>query len=91
MRDFFIRSFELIISAFIILMSIGVVVSGLGVMFGGGMQGQGGFFAGIMTLVFGGLFVLFIGGSMYLGLGIYQNTKRTADAVEKLASRSVLP
>jgi hypothetical protein len=27
--------------------------------------------------------VIFIGGALYLGLGIYQNTKRMADAMDR--------
>ena len=40
---------------------------------------------GRAVLIGGGIYVIFIGGLMYMGLGIYQNTKRTAAAVEKLA------
>ncbi len=88
MRDFFIRSFELIVGLLVIIMSIVVLVAGLGAMVGAGqaMGGPGGFFAGLAILVIGGLYVLFIGGAMYLGLGIYQNTRRTAEAMERLAA-----
>ncbi|WP_209424855.1 hypothetical protein [Pararhodobacter sp. SW119] len=88
MRDFFIRSFEVIVGLLVIVMSVGVLIAGLAAMAGAGqmMGGQGGFFAGLAILVVGALYVLFIGGAMYLGLGIYQNTRRTADALERLAA-----
>jgi hypothetical protein len=31
--------------------------------------------------------VILIAGSLYLALGIYNNTKRTAEAIERLASK----
>ncbi len=84
MRDFFIRSFEMIVSALIVLLALGVLVGGLVTMF----SAQGGFIAGLGIWLFGAVYVLFIGGAMYLALGIYQNTKRTADAVETMAKRA---
>ena len=88
MRDFFIRSFEVIVGLLVILMSLAVLIAGLGAMLGAGQAigGPGGFAAGLAILVVGGLYVLFIGGAMYLGLGIYQNTRRTAEAMERLAA-----
>jgi len=83
MRDFFIRSFEMIVSAIVILAAIGVFIGGLVVMF----NAQGGFVQGLVVWIVGAVYVLFLGGAMYLGLGIYQNTKRTADAIDALARR----
>jgi hypothetical protein len=90
MRDFFIRSFELLVGVIIVVMSIGVVIAAVATMFGAGMgagmgpMGQGGgIIAGLAILVGGTIYVIFIGGIMYLGLGIYQNTKRTAEALER--------
>jgi len=89
MRDFFINSFEKLVSLIIILMSLGVIIAGLGTMFGGmgGPMGGGGFLPGLAILIVGGINVILFGGLMYLGLGIYQNTKATAEAVKKLANR----
>jgi len=84
MRDFFIGWFESLVSIIVILMGIGVVRAALAAMLGP----QGGFFAGVLVLVGGGLYTVFLGGMMYLALGIYHNTRRTAEAVETLASKS---
>ncbi|MDR5650994.1 hypothetical protein [Ruixingdingia sedimenti] len=83
MRDFFIRSFELIVGVVIVVAALGVLIGGLMTMF----APQGGFLQGIAIWVAGAIYVLFLGGAMYLGLGIYQNTRRTAEALERLAER----
>lgn len=81
MRDFFIGSFEKIVSLIVIILAAVVVIGGIGAMF------NQGFLAGIGVLIVGGLYVIMVGGMLYLALGIYHNTKRTADAVEKLAAK----
>ena len=48
---------------------------------------NGGFFAGIGVLIGGAIYVILTAGMLYLFLGIYQNTKRTADAVEELKNK----
>ena len=88
MRDFFINTFEILVGVIIVLLSLGVLI-GAGVAtfrFGAGPGGFSGPIAGIAILVGGAIYVIFLGGLMYMGLGIYQNTKRTAAAVEKLAA-----
>ncbi len=94
MRDFFINSFEILVGVVIVILAIVIVIAAGAVAFGGGqgmmMNGQpmgGGPLAGWAVLVGGALYLVFIGGLMYLGLGIYQNTKRTAAAMERLADR----
>lgn len=89
MRDFFIRSFEVIVGIIVVVMGLLVVVAAIATMSGAGMGpgGVGGPLAGLIMLVVGAVYVLFVGGFMYLGLGIYQNTKRTAEATERLADR----
>lgn len=83
MRDFFISSLEKIVTVIIIVMIIGVIAAGLGTMF----NQQGGFIAGIGVLLAGAVYVLIMGGMLYLALGVYDNTKRTAEAVERLADK----
>ena len=78
MRDFFIGALDKLITVIVILMIIGVVGASLFTMF----SSQGGFLAGIGLLIGGGLYVILMGGMMYLFLGIYHNTKRTAEARE---------
>ena len=84
MRDFFINSLEKIVTVIILLMVIGVVLSGFGAMF----NAQGGLLAGLAVWVFGGIYVLIMGGMLYLALGIYDNTRRTAAAVEALSAKT---
>ena len=90
MRDFFINAFEKLVAVIVILMIIGVVIGAAAVSFGAGMGpgGQGGgILQGLFVLIFGAIYVVFIGGAMYLGLGIYQNTRRTAEALERMAAK----
>ncbi len=88
MRDFFINTFEILVGVIIVLLSLGVLIGAGAAAFGGG-AGPGGLsgpLASLAILIGGAIYVIFVGGLMYIGLGIYQNTKRTAAAVEKLAA-----
>ena len=89
MRDFFIGWYENIVAVIIVIMSIGVVMSAASA---GSMAnqfgGDGGAIAFVVALVGGTLGVLFVGGALYLALGIYHNTKRAAEATEQLLKRS---
>ncbi|MDR9484541.1 MULTISPECIES: hypothetical protein [Sediminimonas] len=89
MRDFFINMFEKLVGVVVVLMEIGVVIGAVGAMAGAG-QGPmgGGILAGLMILIFGTVYVLFIGGVLYLILGIYHNTRRTADATDRMAGQA---
>ncbi len=88
MRDFFIRAFEIIVGVFIVLIALGVVLGGVAVLFIDGPEGTpSGVLGAVLIWGFGGIYVLFIGGALYLGLGIYQNTKRTAEILERMAER----
>ena len=86
MRDFFINLLEGLIGVIVILGAIAVVIMAISVTLNPG-DAYGGLLSGLIVLIFGGLYLIFVGGFLYLGLGIYQNTKRTAEAVEKLAIR----
>lgn len=55
--------------------------------FGGVNNGPASPLVGLGILIGGALYVVLVGGFLYMGVGIYQNTKRTAEAVEKLAAR----
>ena len=94
MRNFFITSLEKVVGVIVILGAIAIVVAAVAVSFGGRMGGEmgsqmggGGPLMGLVVLIVGAVYLILVGGFMYLGIGIYQNTKRTAEAVEKLASR----
>lgn len=77
MRDFFINSFEKIVGVIVIIGGIAVVVGAFGA------ATEGGILAFFGVLIFGALYVVLMGGFMYLGLGIYHNTKRMADAMDR--------
>jgi hypothetical protein len=85
MRDFFIRGFEVILGLVLILAVLGVILAAGAVAMGSvpvnGLDVQGPV-AGAAILIGGLVYLLFIGGLMYLGLGIYHNTRRTAEATE---------
>ncbi len=83
MREFFIGALDKLVALLVILLAIGVAVGGLVTMF----SGNGGFLQGLAIWLFGGIYVLVIGGMLYLFLGIYDNTRRTADAVERMAAK----
>ncbi len=86
MRNFFISSLEMVINIVVVVMAIGVVIGAVAVMLTPAYMG-GGFFRGLMVLLGGGVYVLIMGGVLYLGLGIHANTKRTADLLEEMARR----
>jgi len=80
MRDFFINSFEKLVAVIVVLMCIGVIVVAISAAFqAGGMLGILSFLG---ILIGGAIYVILMGGFMYLGLGIYHNTKRMADAMD---------
>lgn len=86
MRNFFINSLNLLIGVFLIFMTVAVLAA-VATAFAGGYttpdgQQVGGALMGVGILIAGALYIMFIGGFMYLGLGIYYNTKRMADALE---------
>ncbi len=83
MRDFFILWMERIINVVVVIGAVVVLIAAVTAMF----NAQGGFLAGIGILVGGALYLILMAGMIYLGLGIYANTRRTADAVEELARR----
>ncbi len=81
MRDLFILALEKLIAVILVLMMIGVVVLAVITV----SSPQGGALRALAILVGGALYVVMMGGMLYLFLGIYHNTKRTA---ELLAARS---
>jgi hypothetical protein len=75
MRDFFILALEKLIAVIVVLLMIAVLV--LAAIATG--SPQGGALQGLAILVGGALYVIMMGGMLYLFLGIYHNTKRTAE------------
>ncbi len=93
MRDFFINAFEKLVGVVVVILSLLVVIGAVAVMVGGGgPMGPGGremtgVIPGLLFLLGGAIYVIFVGGLMYLGLGIYQNTKRSAELLERMAQK----
>lgn len=73
MRDFFIDWAEKLLTVLIGFMMLVVLIAGFGAMF----AAQGGFFQGLGILIGGTLYVIVMGGVMYLVFGIYRNTQQT--------------
>ena len=89
MRDFFINSLEIILSVVLVLAGVGVAAVAIGAVMGEvpmpeGLPPAKGPLAAIAILLGGTLGLLVIGGVLFLGIGIYRNTLRTADALELL-------
>jgi hypothetical protein len=92
MRDFFIRGFEAILSILLILGAVGIVIAAGVAAFGnasmeGAPAGMSGPVAGLAILIVGFVGLIVYGGLLYLGLGIYHNTRRTAEALEARGGR----
>lgn len=86
MRDFFINSLEKILNIIVVIMAAVIVISALSVLVMGA-QGMNRFIAFLFILVGGALYLVLFAGMAYLGLGIYQNTKRTAELLERQSLR----
>jgi hypothetical protein len=95
MRDFFIRALEAIVNVVVVIAAVVILIAAAAATFGGAgmMQGMGGMpmgggpVAGVMILIGGGIYLILVAGFLYLGLGIYQNTRRSAEALERMAGR----
>ena len=83
MRDFFIEALDKLIGVIIVILALAVLVAAIGVT----VQGQHPILAGLVVLSVGAVYVMLIGGMLYLFLGIYYNTKRTADILESKRAR----
>lgn len=81
MRDFFIGAFEKLIAVVLVLMGIVILIGSVMAFSTPSYQG-GGPVAGFGILIGGAIYLIMFGGMSYLFLGIYHNTKRTADALE---------
>ncbi|MGA0542059.1 hypothetical protein [Neotabrizicola sp. VNH66] len=81
MRHAIIRSFDVLVWLMAALLAIGGLVAG------GMAMGQGQGLAGLMIIVGGILYAIIFAGMLFLVVGIYENTKRTAEAVERMGGR----
>ena len=81
MRDKIIKSLDIIIWVIATIMVLAGLIVGLFMLAQGQVMGIG--------LIFGGVFyAILFAGSFFLLIGVYNNTKRTAEAVEKMAGGS---
>lgn len=83
MREFFIIWMERVMNVLIALGGLAVAIGTIVTLF----SAKGGIVAALGVLVLGSIYLVVLGGAIYLGLGIYNNTRRTAEAVEQLARR----
>lgn len=93
MREFFIKSLEMIVNIVVVIGALVVVGIAAAMLLGGGHMGPGGEqmpggpVAALFVLIGGAAYLLFVGGFMYMAIGIYHNTRRAAEALEKMAGR----
>jgi hypothetical protein len=80
MRQLIIKSFETIIWIFGGLIAAAGIIFGLIALVNGQAQG-------LIFIIVGPLYAILVMGMFFIAAAISDNTKRTADAVEKLASR----
>ncbi|KPD13482.1 MULTISPECIES: hypothetical protein [Rhodobacterales] len=85
MRDLFIGLFDKLVGVFVILLCIGVLAGTAGAFLA--PAPNGGLLPALAVFVIGSIYAILMGGMMYLFLGVYHNTKRTAEAIEELARR----
>ena len=83
MRDFFIGALDKVVAVVVVLMGLAVLLIAVMALFTGGQSGMpgGGIGGFLIILIGGGLYTILVGGMLYLGLGIYYNTKKTAEAL----------
>jgi hypothetical protein len=51
------------------------------------MSPEGGLLAGLAVLLGGALYLVMFAGMLYVVLGIHDNTRRTAEAIEELVAK----
>ena len=83
MRNFFIKSFEFVASIIVALGFLILIVGTVAV----AQSPEGGIARAIGVLFGGFVYLALLVGSIYLVIGIHDNTKRTALAVEELLRR----
>lgn len=80
MRQFIIKSFEAIVWIFGALVALAGVVVGVMALANGQTQG-------LLFIIGGPLYAILLMGMFFIAIAISDNTKRTAEAVEKLVAR----
>lgn len=80
MRELIIKSLDMIVWIVAGLIALAGVIAGVMAL------GQGEV-AGLVIIIGGLLYAVVFAGMFFLMIGVYTNTKRTAEAIEKLAAR----
>ncbi|GLS81220.1 hypothetical protein [Paracoccus marinus] len=83
MRNFFIKSFEAIASIIVVIGVVAIIAGAVSV----SQLPQGGIARAIGVLIGGFVYLSLLVGGIYLVIGIHDNTRRTAAAVEELLRR----
>lgn len=83
MRDFLISSLNNLVSIIVVLTMIGAVLGALTIL--NDPQAPYPTVSALAVLIGGFVSTVVFGGSVFLLIGIYENSKRTADALEKQA------
>lgn len=88
MRDFFVRAYGIAINILVVVAMIFVVVVSFQAL-SGFVPGIGrvGFVGGLLIFALGSAMVVLAAGTAYTLLAIAENTRRTADAVERMANK----
>lgn len=80
MRNFVIKSLELIIWIVAGLVTLAGVIGGLLAL----AQGEP---IGVLLIIGGPIYAILLSGMFFVMIGTYENTKRTADACERMANK----
>ena len=83
MRNFFIKSFEAIASIIVVIGVVAIIAGAVSV----SQLPQGGIARAIGVLIGGFVYLSLLVGGIYLVIGIHDNTRHTAAAVEELLRR----
>jgi hypothetical protein len=81
MRQLIIKSFEAMVWVFGLIVGIGGVTAGINAVENGQSEG-------VLYMIVGPLSAIILMGIFFIAISISDNTRRTAEAVEKLAARS---
>lgn len=76
MKDFVIRAMEVLVWVVAALVLLGGILGGITLLGAGQMQG-------LIFIIGAPIYAIMICGGVFLAIGIYNNTKRMADAMEK--------
>lgn len=83
MRDSIIKSLNFLVWLLGAIIFLAGLISGVAIM----SLPQGGFLQGLMVIIGAAIYAILTLGFYFIAVGIYDHTKRTADATERMANR----